>query len=237
MANTYVDRAMMTTATTGTGTITLGSAVPGYQSFATAGLTTGQTVRYCIQDVSNTWEIGIGTYTTSGTTLTRGATESSNSGSAISLSGSATVFITIGAADLSLLATKQYVDTAMQHIRISLTSAQILNLYTTPILLVAAPPAGQYILIMAAGWSVVFNTIAYSSTAVTVQWGSVSTAVGLPAASVATTTSQMTFNRSLALSVAPSSITGIGLTITSPSNPTTGNGTINLDLWYSIGTA
>ena len=89
----------MSTSTTGTGTITLGSALTGFQTFDGAGVTNGQTVRYVIEDGGN-FEIGSGAYTTSGTTLARGATESSNSDSAINLSGSATVFIAAVAADI-----------------------------------------------------------------------------------------------------------------------------------------
>lgn len=92
-----VNRAKVTTATTGTGTITLGSAVAGYQTFAEAGITDGQVVRYVIED-GTSWEIGTGTYTSSGTTLSRTVSESSNSDSAISLSGSAEVYISATAA-------------------------------------------------------------------------------------------------------------------------------------------
>ena len=96
------NRAKMSTSTTGTGTITLGSAVSGFQTFADAGITNGQTVRYAIDDGAN-FEIGSGTYTSSGTTLTRSVTESSNSDSAISLSGSAEVFVAATVADLNPL--------------------------------------------------------------------------------------------------------------------------------------
>ena len=90
----------MTTATTGTGTITLGSALGGFQTFTEAGVTNGQTVQYCIEDAAN-FEIGTGVFTASGTTLTRSVSESSNSNNAINLSGTAIVFITAVAADLT----------------------------------------------------------------------------------------------------------------------------------------
>ena len=95
-----VNRAKMTTATTGTGTITLGSAVDGFQTFTAAGVVNGDTVRYCIEDGTSNFELGSGVFTASGTTLTRVVSESSNSDNAINLSGDAIVFITAIAADI-----------------------------------------------------------------------------------------------------------------------------------------
>ena len=96
---TLVNRAKMSTSTTGTGTITLGSAETGYQSFADAGVADGDVVRYVIED-GDDWEIGSGTYTASGTTLSRTVDESSNSDAALNLTGSAVVFITAAAGDV-----------------------------------------------------------------------------------------------------------------------------------------
>jgi len=94
-----VNRAKVATATTGTGTITLGSAVDGYQTFAAAGVVDADVVRYVIEDGDN-WEIGTGTYTASGTTLSRTVSESSNSDLAINLSGTALVFLTVAGEEL-----------------------------------------------------------------------------------------------------------------------------------------
>jgi hypothetical protein len=94
------NRAKVATSTTGTGTITLGAASDGYQSFANSGVSDGDVVRYVIED-GNDWEIGTGTYTSSGTTLSRTVEESSNSGSAINLTGNAVVFIGASSRDFS----------------------------------------------------------------------------------------------------------------------------------------
>lgn len=96
---TLANLARMSTATTGTGTITLGSAVPGHLTFSDAGITNGQTVTYAIEDGSDS-EIGRGVYTSAGTSLTRATIlNSTNGGAAISLSGTAQVFISPAAQD------------------------------------------------------------------------------------------------------------------------------------------
>jgi hypothetical protein len=87
------DRVQESTTTTGTGTITLGGAVSGFQSFSVIG--NGNTTYYAIVGGTE-WEVGIGTYTSSGTTLSRTTVlESSNSGSLVNFSaGTKNVFVT-----------------------------------------------------------------------------------------------------------------------------------------------
>ena len=93
MALVLADRVQETTTTTGTGTITLAGAVAGYQSFATIG--NGNTTYYTLTS-GTAWEVGIGTYTSSGTTLSRDTVLASSAGGTtkITLSGTSTVFVT-----------------------------------------------------------------------------------------------------------------------------------------------
>jgi hypothetical protein len=95
-----VNRAKVTTATTGAGTLTLGPAVDGFQSFAAAGVTNGDTVRYVIED-GDAWEIGVGTFNAAAQTLTRSPSQSSSGGSTVSLGGSAVVYVTATAEDFA----------------------------------------------------------------------------------------------------------------------------------------
>lgn len=93
MAFVLKDRVKETTTTTGTGTITLAGAVSGFQAFSAIG--DGNETFYTIAG-GGEWEVGIGTYTSSGTTLSRTTVlESSNSGSLVNFSaGTKDVFVT-----------------------------------------------------------------------------------------------------------------------------------------------
>ena len=86
MAFVLADRVRETTTTTGTGTVTLAGAVTGFQTFSAIG--DGNTTYYTIAGQGTSeWEVGIGTYTSSGTTLSRDTIlASSNSGSAVNFS-------------------------------------------------------------------------------------------------------------------------------------------------------
>lgn len=85
------DRVKETTTTTGTGSLTLAGAVTGYQAFSVIG--DGNATFYTI-DGGSQWEVGIGTYASSGTTLSRDTVLASSTGSKIDLSaGTKTVFV------------------------------------------------------------------------------------------------------------------------------------------------
>lgn len=93
------DRVKETSTTTGTGTFTLAGAVAGFQSFS-AGVGNNNATYYCISHSSATeWEVGVGTYTTSGSTLSRDRVlSSSNSGAKVNFSaGTKNVFVTFPA--------------------------------------------------------------------------------------------------------------------------------------------
>lgn len=91
------NRAKMTTTTTGTGAITLGTASLGYQTFEAAGIVTGDEIRYVLEDGVN-WEIGSGIYTPG--SMTRTLVQSST-GSLLTLTGKASVLLSITADDFA----------------------------------------------------------------------------------------------------------------------------------------
>ena len=83
MAFVLADRVRETTTTTGTGTVTLGGAVTGFQSFSAIGNANNTYYAIAGQGTAE-WEVGIGTYTASGTTLSRDTVlASSNAGSLV----------------------------------------------------------------------------------------------------------------------------------------------------------
>ena len=97
MALVISDRVKETTTTTGTGTYTLGGAVAGFETFTT-NLSNSDTTYYCCTDGTD-FEVGLGTFTSSGTTLARTTViSSSNSNNAVSWSsGTRTLFCTLPA--------------------------------------------------------------------------------------------------------------------------------------------
>lgn len=93
MALVLLDRSQQTGTANTTVSFTLSATSTGFQSFASVG--NGNTTYYSASDASGNWEVGIGTYSTTGPTLTRTTVlSSSNAGSAVTFSGTVTVFIT-----------------------------------------------------------------------------------------------------------------------------------------------
>lgn len=96
MALVVADRVRETTTTAGNGTITLAGAVTGFQTFAIIG--NANTTYYTIAGQgTNEWEVGIGTYTSSGTTLSRDTVLASSAGGTTKVTfsaGTKDVFVT-----------------------------------------------------------------------------------------------------------------------------------------------
>jgi hypothetical protein len=93
MALILADRVQQTGTANTTVSFTLSGSVTGYQTFAVVGNT--NTTYYAATDASGNWEAGLGTYSTTGPTLTRTTIlSSSNSGSAVTFSGTVNVFLT-----------------------------------------------------------------------------------------------------------------------------------------------
>jgi hypothetical protein len=92
---------MVKSSTTGTGTLTLTTAVRGFLTFALGGVANGERVSYTIRDGADT-EVGLGTYTAAGTTLTRDIVRTStNGGSKIACTGRQLVEISLHSEDIT----------------------------------------------------------------------------------------------------------------------------------------
>ena len=96
MALVVKDRVKEQTTTTGTGSVTLGGAVSGFQTFGTAVGDANTTYYAIVHQTADEWEVGLGTYTAAGTILSRDTIlDSSNAGSAVPFSaGTKDVFVT-----------------------------------------------------------------------------------------------------------------------------------------------
>jgi hypothetical protein len=93
VALVLADRVQQTGTANTTVSFTLSGSVTGFQSF-TAGVGNGNTTYYAATDTSGNWETGLGTFSTTGPTLTRTTVyQSSNSNAAVTFSGTVTVFV------------------------------------------------------------------------------------------------------------------------------------------------
>lgn len=98
MAFVVKDRVRESCSAPGLGTVTLLGAVAGYVSFSVIG--NSNSTYYCISDPGGAWEVGIGTYTASGTTLSRDTVLSNSSGTTAKINfsaGTQDVFVTLPA--------------------------------------------------------------------------------------------------------------------------------------------
>lgn len=142
MAFKLLNRARMSVSgTPGTGSVTIGAATTGFQDFPTAGMTNGDTTPYLIEDGSplgSTWEIGQGTYSTSGTFSRDTVTQSSAGGTTkISVSAAAILSGTVRAQDLmaSLGVAGSTAPSVVQHSYVVGTDAfgnEVITLGSTP---------------------------------------------------------------------------------------------------------
>ena len=94
MALALANRILETCTSPGTGAVTLLGAVTGYQAFST-GVGNGNTTYYCIADqTGSNWEVGLGTYSTTGPTLTRTTPLAGSSATPVNFSsGTQNVFV------------------------------------------------------------------------------------------------------------------------------------------------
>ena len=92
MALVLADRTQQTGVANTTVSFTLSGSVTGYQSFSVVG--NGNTTFYAATDTTGNWEVGVGTYATGGTLTRTTILSSSNSGSAVTFSGTCNVFVT-----------------------------------------------------------------------------------------------------------------------------------------------
>jgi hypothetical protein len=106
----FVNACVFTASSGGTGTFTVSAAVTGWQTPAQAGAVDGASYRYRAYSSDLTeWEIGTGTYTASGTTLTRTVTASSNAGSAVNFTAAPSVALTMFGADIPQVGTITFI--------------------------------------------------------------------------------------------------------------------------------
>jgi hypothetical protein len=170
MALVLKDRVYETTNTTGTGTLTLEGAVTGYQSFSTIG--NGNTTYYCISDGTN-WEVGIGTYNSTGSTLARTTVlESSNSGNLVSFtSGTKDVICTypaekaVSTPDIENILKSSDIGVSVQAYSANLTEYASVNPTTAGLALLDDADAAAQRTTLGLGTAATTNSTAYATAA------------------------------------------------------------------------
>lgn len=139
--STFYDRVWCSVANSTANSITFGTALTGYQTPVSAGVSNGATVSYELND-ANAWESGRGTFTAN--TVSRTLIQSST-GSLLSLSNTATVFLTLLGSDANAFANAALVNNSISAVNNAVLTANALaaNAYTlasNAYTLASAPP-------------------------------------------------------------------------------------------------
>jgi hypothetical protein len=168
MALVLYDRVQQTGTANTTISFTLSGSVTGYQSFSVVG--NGNTTYYGATDTSGNWEVGLGTYSTTGPTLTRTTIlSSSNSGSAVTFSGTVTVFVTYPSS------TSIYEDTSGNVSPLGTITSGVWNGSTIPVAYggtgVTASSGANSVMLRDANQNVVINRLNQGTTTVTAAGG------------------------------------------------------------------
>lgn len=184
MALILADRVQQTGTANTTVSFTLSGTVTGYQAFTAIGNT--NTTFYAAVDTAGNWEVGLGTYSTTGPTLTRTTIySSSNTGSAVTFSGTVNVFTTYPSsrsvnldassiANLTNPTVTNYTETPFTAntstaITLALTNGtvQILTLTGSPTITMPTAVAGKSFIIMlktgAGSFTVTWSTVKWPS--------------------------------------------------------------------------
>lgn len=219
MALIFVDRAKVRTQTAGTGTLTLGAAVAGFQTFASVG--DGNETYYAIADSVGNWEIGRGTYNSN--TITRDTVLSSSAGGAkVSFpAGSKNVYGTYPAAVASqVFAGTGNAPSATYANTVAITADNTTNATNYPVFINAA--TGNLALRSDTGFT-------YNPSTNTLTAGTFSGALAGNAATVTNGvyTSNTYADPSWLTSLAASKIAGTSLPVTIVSSSLTSVGTLN----------
>jgi len=168
MALVLYDRVQQTGTANTTVSFTLSGSVTGYQSFSVVG--NGNTTYYAATDTSGNWEVGLGTYSTTGPTLTRTTIlSSSNSGSAVTFSGTVTVFVTYPSS------TSVYEDTSGNVSALGTITSGVWNGSTIPVAYggtgVTASTGASSVVLRDSNQNITINRLSQQTTTVTAAAG------------------------------------------------------------------
>lgn len=145
-----------------------------------------------------------------------------------------------GSATASFVVTPGSSSSLLQHTTVALTSANILAMYATPVVLLAAPAAGQNIVVHRVMFTMIPSGTAYTGgTSVEFQIGSTVHGAGtlttsaLAATVVDASGTTTSYNTLTAAAYAGTAATGLYISVTG-STFATGTGTALVDIWYSV---